>query len=286
MRAIVPRANIFHLHKNLPQQPEDHVDFWSIWRAEIGRILPMPATHVFASEPYVFRLAQEIGAQPVIIDPDRRVFPVSGSDIRTAPHAHWPMIPAAVRPHYQRRVTLLGPESVGKTRLSLDLAREFSTLAAPEYGRDYDVFYKSGAPWRAEDLVDLAITHRAMREALEGDAGPLLIEDTDAVQTAVWSRHLIGGVADALAALERDTLADHYLLLAPDVAWIEDGTRYAGDRATREFFFAEAQARLTALGASFDIVSGNDFDKRRLLAIDLIVRKFGDLRPSTIRRPN
>ena len=272
---MLPQARVIHLHKNLPQAPEDHPDFWAIWRGVIRDAHPAPLDFVFGSDAYLFRLAEKLGAAPVLVDPDREIFPVSGSAIRKDAAAHWSMISGPVRPHFQRRLMLLAPESVGKTRLAADLARHFSTMRMPEYGRAYDVHYKQGRNWRADDLVALAATHRAMRDAMRRDAGPLLIEDTDAIQTAVWSRHLVGDIAPALAEIEAATIADHYLVLAPDVAWVGDGVRYAGDEATRAFFFEEAKRRLRHYGAAFDVISGGDWASRRALAIRLAEKKFG-----------
>jgi NadR type nicotinamide-nucleotide adenylyltransferase len=273
-RAIEPRASVIHLHRDLPQSPEESPDFWPIWKAAIRETCGDGFTHVFASEPYVFRLAETLGAAPMLIDPAREAFPISASSIRAAPAAHWRFIPAPVRPFYQKRLTLIGPESVGKSTLAYRLPAKFQTLVAPEYGRAYDQYYKQGHDWRADDLAVLARTHVAMRRAIAGEAGPLLIEDTDAVQTAIWSLHLTGEIDPMLAMLERLSPADHYLLLSPDVAWTQDGVRYAGAEATRAFFFDEALRRLRALGASFDIIDGGDFDSRAERAFTLACRRF------------
>ncbi len=277
MRAMLPAARVAHLHRDLPQAPEEHPRFWPIWRSAILEVLPEAPTHVFASEAYVFRLAEELGAAPVLVDPSREAVSVSGSEILKAPHRWWDVIPAEVRPHFQKRLTLLGPESAGKTTLAADLAAAYRTRVMPEYGRTYDVAYKQGKNWRAEDLVQLAQTHQAMREAMRGLAGPLLIEDTDAVQTAVWSQFLIGDVDPALETIERENLADHYFVLAPDVAWVQDGARYAGDPAIRAFFFDEAMRRLRRLGARYVIIRGEDRATRRATAMSAARRRFPDL---------
>jgi NadR type nicotinamide-nucleotide adenylyltransferase len=274
MRAMLPKARIIHLHRNLPQEPKDHPEFWAIWRAAIAQCCGGPFTHVFASETYVFRLAQELCAEPVLVDPDRETFPVSGRSILAAPHRHWRFVPPEVRRHFQKRVTLLGPESVGKSRLALALGERFGTLIMPEYGRAYDIHYKQGRNWAPADFVRLAETHAAMREAMATRAGPWMVEDTDAVQTAVWSQHLVGGVAPELVAIERATPADLYLLLAPDVAWIGDGVRYAGSEAVRRFFFEEAERRLKRLGVSYEIIAGADWDMRTSTAIAAVRRRF------------
>jgi NadR type nicotinamide-nucleotide adenylyltransferase len=276
-RAMLPRANVVHLHRNLPQEPKDHPDFWAIWRNAIHETCGSSFTHVFGSEPYVFRLAQELRAAPVIVDPDREAFPVSGRAILAAPHRHWRFVPPDVRPYFQKRVTMLGPESTGKSRLAAELAERFATLVMPEYGRAFDVHYKHARDWTAEDFVRLAETHAAMRQAMAGRAGPLLVEDTDAVQTAVWSQHLVGTVAHDLEAIERASPADHYLLLAPDVAWVQDGVRYAGSDAVRRFFFEDAERRLQRLGVRYDVIAGGDWGARARAAHAAIVRRIPEL---------
>lgn len=82
MDVALPRAAVLHLHRDLPQAPEDDPDFWEIWREVINEIHPQAIDCVFGSEPYVFRLAEELGAKPVLVDPERDMFPVSGSAIR------------------------------------------------------------------------------------------------------------------------------------------------------------------------------------------------------------
>lgn len=267
MREALPYANTLHLHRDLPQTPEDHPDFWRIWREVIHELHPQPIDRVFAGEAYGFRLAEELGAAPVIVDPDREAFRISGTAIRENPAAHWENIAPPARAGVQKRLCILGPESVGKSRLAHDLAGHFKTRMMPEYGRAYDVYYKQshqakGAGWTGKDLINLAETHAAMREALSPLAGPLFIEDTDAIQTAVWAEHLLGAPLAELEAIAAKTPADHYLLLSPETPWADDGVRYAGAQETRQWFFEAAKARLGALSLSYDVITGAEWDSR------------------------
>ncbi len=284
MVTIVPKARILRLESPIPQYPEEHPEFWTIWPQAVRELHPDPIDRVFASEIYVFALAEALGAEPVLVDPEREAFPVCGSRILADPAAHWRFIPPAVRGWFQKRVCLLGPESVGKSTLAAALADRFGTIAMPEYGRAYDVHYKQahhaqGDQWSAGDLLALARTHAAMRAALAPSAGPLVIEDTDAIQTAVWAEYLIGTAPAELEALAASAAADFYLLLAPDIEWIADGARYAGDPRTRRRFFESARSRLEALGLPYKIVAGGDWEGRKAAAIRFVVERFGDLRP-------
>jgi HTH-type transcriptional repressor of NAD biosynthesis genes len=282
MREAAPFADVLHMHRDIPQTPEDHPDFWTIWRIAISEFHPEPIDIVFGSDLYVFRLAEELGAKPALIDPDREIFSVSGEAIRENPVTFWSEIARPARPYFQKRLCLLGPESAGKTRLAAYLSGEFQTKFMPEYGRIFDVFFKQsqsaqGENWTEGDLLTLAETHAAMRAAMAPDAGPLLIEDTDAIQTALWAEFLLGKAAlevDAFAANDRH--ADHYFLLAPDVDWIDDGVRYAGDEKTRTWFFDEARKRLDALKLSYDVITGRNWAVREKLALRLVKERFGN----------
>ena len=95
---------VLHMHRDIPQEPRDHPDFWPIWQAVIREFHPEPIDWVFGSKTYVTPLAEWLGAQPCIVDLDRRKYPVSGTAIREDPAAHWEFIPDPVRPYFQDRV--------------------------------------------------------------------------------------------------------------------------------------------------------------------------------------
>jgi len=269
---LLPRCRILHMHRDIPQAPEDHSDFWPIWRSAIAEFHPEPIDRVFGSEPYVFRLAEELNATPVLIDPERSIFPISGSDVRSDPAGNWPFIPGIVRPFFQRRVCLLGPESSGKSTLAKLLVDRLGATLMPEYGRDYDAYYRQGVDWCESDFIALAETHRAMRKAMANNANPLIIEDTDAVQTAVWAEMLLGRPPKELGAFISDTdLADLYILLSPDPIWINDGTRYSGDEAIRNWFFNACKQYLLGVGATFVEVSGTNWQTRTETATSLVI---------------
>lgn len=283
MRDTASHARVLHLDRDMPQAPDDHPDFWAIWREAVRDLHPEPIDRVFAGETYGFRLAQELDAAPVIIDPERTTFSISGTAIRNNPTAHWSDIAPVARPWFQTRLCILGPESVGKSWLAAHLARLFNTRCMPEYGRAYDIYYKQaqgkkGEGWAEQDLLNLAETHAAMRAAMASQAGPLFIEDTDALMTAVWAEHLLGAPSPALEARARKDPADHYILLSPETPWTDDGVRYAGAQKTREWFFNAAKSRLDALGVSYDLVTGSDWIERTTQGVAIAGRLLAEMK--------
>ena len=268
MRELLPQSTVIHYAEPIPQAPGDHPQFWDIWRDTIRMLHPEPLTHVFGSDRYLHKLGEVLGAAPVLIDPRREALPVAASDILRDPFAHWRFIPDVVKPHFVKRACVFGPESTGKTTLAHHLADRFDTVCMPEYGRIFDEEYRPGE-WTTDHLVEIGKTHEAMREALSRNANRVLIEDTDAVLTAVWSEALTGAI-DPWFDREFD-LADLYLLTDVDVPWVDDGLRVFGRDEQRRRFFDRARAELDTRGARYEVLSGT-YDERNAKARALVTQ--------------
>ena len=266
--SVKNNVQIVHIHRDIPQEPSEHPDFWNIWRETIQELHPESIDMVFGSEDYINRLATELGAEPYIVDKERTIVPVSSTMVRDNPQGCWEYIPKAVRHYYQKRICLLGPESTGKSELSQSLAIEFNTNFVPEYGRTYDAMFKQGKNWEASDFTAIADGHQALQKEIAQRAGYVYFEDTDILQTAVWSEYLLGTIPDEVITLMRNwNFADFYLLLKPSIAWVDDGTRYSGDPEVREWFFTRLEALLSELKLPFQVVDGKDWLSREGLAL-------------------
>jgi HTH-type transcriptional regulator, transcriptional repressor of NAD biosynthesis genes len=253
MTALFPNCRVIHHDRPVPQEPSEHPEFWSIWRRLCITAHPEPIDIVFGSENYVLRLASELEAKPMIIDRERIGLPISGTKIRNNPYEHWPMIPGPVRSFYQKRVVLFGGESTGKSTLAAALAKDLGTLVVPEYGRTHDEV-RRGKEWTLQDFDLIRERQRAMRMAAAWEAGPLLIEDTDPYLTDVWQAMLL----DRPLTISPETeAADLYLFLAPDLPWIDDGTRYWDRDEFRQRFDRLCGELLAKVDANYERIFGN-----------------------------
>ncbi|MEO7736409.1 MAG: AAA family ATPase [Kofleriaceae bacterium] len=251
LRTMMPRANVVHLTTELPQDPSEHLQFWDLWRAALRAIAP-PPDRVFSSDRYGERLAAELGATWIPVDPERAVFPISGTAIRGAPMQHFAQLPRCVRPYYVRRVSVFGPESTGKSTLAGELARAAHTIGVPEFARSY--LEARGGQLARADLDVIGRGQIALEDALAHDADRVLICDTDPLLTVVWSEALFGEAPAWLRAAARARSYALTLLCDVDLPWVGDPVRYLPD--DRAGFFARCQQALRDAGRPYLVVRG------------------------------
>lgn len=252
MRSLFPGARVIHHDAVVPQAPEDHPDFWPIWRSIVKAAHPEPIDYVFASEAYGERLAAEVNAVFHPVDPDRVIAPISGTAVRADPLGNWRFLPSPVRSHYARTISLHGPESVGKSVLSGELAAALGATLAPEFGRTWcDVH---GTDCTMDDLLAIAKTQQAMIAAAKPRSNGWVVTDTDALMTAVWADMMLGRRDPWFDAFTQT--ADLYLLLDIDLPFRDDGLRLYGGAEERARFFGLCKAELERRGVPWALVSG------------------------------
>ena len=238
VRHEYPHARVIWCREDLPQEPKDENDeeFWEIWRSVIKKYHPERIHRVFGSEDYVIRLAKEAGdAEPFIVDKERKMMPVSGTAIRNNPYENWDYIPDIVKPYFNKRVLITGPESCGKTTLAKELARIYDTTWTPEYAREYIEDYMDN------DMSNLSVLHMnrfcrghwRQEEYAHKNARHVTFSDTSAIETYIYAHTMLPEneachvFADSYIDPDRYDLV---LLLKPDIPWEEEPQRTYGDR--------------------------------------------------------
>lgn len=263
MRTLFPDCRVIGHDAVVPQAPADHPDFWTIWRDIVRAVHPEPIDRLFAGEDYGRRLAEEAGAEFVLVGP-RADANRSASAIRADPWGRWADLPAPVRPYFARTICLHGPESTGKSTLAAPLAAHFGTEWVPEYGRVHCELY--GFDLDAAGLTMIADVQRAMIAAALPQCNRRLIADTDALTTAAWSLMILGEVPDTIPLVPG---ADLYLLTGIDVPWEDDGTRYYPDPLRRRQFMQACREVLARAGARWVDLAG-PYEDRLAAAIAAI----------------
>ena len=173
-----------------------------------------------------------------------------------------------------RRIAIYGPESTGKTALAEKLAAHFGAPLVPEYARER--WDQQGA-LTLEDMVPVAREQwRREDEAVRAgqtldDCSGLVICDTDALTTMLWSDLLYGTCPDEVrrGAEQRCRNYAHYLLLDIDVPFAPDPQRCFPDPADREKAMRVWRGALERRHLPFTLIAG-DWAAREAAAIEAI----------------
>ena len=149
-------------------------------------------------------------------------------------------------------ISIVGPESSGKTTLARALAKRLDAPWVEEFARAY----LSGRPAYDEtDLETIARGQMALEEGALQDAPPVLVLDTDLLVLQVWWREKYGAAPDWVQAALRAQHDRAYLLVRPDLPWEPDPLRES--QYDRERLFVVYRDALANRGAAFGIVGGS-----------------------------
>lgn len=265
LRQMFPDVRVQHPDSENPQYPHEHPNFWQIWKESLLRAADGSVDYLFASEDYGAKLAEVLGATFVPVDIKRSTVPISGTEIREDPLAHWQHLPRIVRPHFAKRVCVFGPESTGKSTLTTNLANHFNTIAVPEYARTH-IEMRNGEI-DAGDIPLIARGQIASEDALAFGANRILFCDTDLLTTTIWSDWLFNSCEQWIREEAERRTYDLYLVTDVDVPWVEDQVRYLPEE--RRSFFDLCIGQLTQRNRPFHIVRGS-WDERLRSAIDAV----------------
>jgi HTH-type transcriptional regulator, transcriptional repressor of NAD biosynthesis genes len=275
MREVHPDVRVVGAVDDIPMDLTDPA-VWDAHMAVFTGAVPERVDAVFTSETYGGELARRFGAESVLVDPARTVFPVSGTAVRADPAGCWDFLEPPVRAALTRRVVVLGAESTGTTTLARALAEHYrgrggvwaQTRYVAEYGREFSEAKLAalrtrwpGARWEdvtftSDDFPLVAETQNAREEAAARVGSPVLFCDTDSFATTVWHERYIGG-SNPLVEKTADRKAHHLWLLTDHegVAFEDDGLRDGEE--LRPWMTGRFRAELARTGREFIEVTGS-----------------------------
>ena len=156
-----------------------------------------------------------------------------------------------------KRVVICGPESTGKSTLTVKLASYFKTNYVSEYARDYlqSKWDDKKEVCNKEDLIKIAKGQVERENTNINDSNKLLFCDTNILTTIAWSKTHFDGFCDPWLVRQSKSLKyDYYLILNIDTPWIKDDLRDRPDE--RLEMFKAHKLELDKLSVKFDIISG------------------------------
>ena len=171
------------------------------------------------------------------------------------------------------RIAVYGPESTGKTQLAEKLAAHFGAPLVAEYARER--WDQQGA-LGLEDMLPIAREQWRREDAAAAGTDRLVICDTDALTTMLWSDLLYGTTPDELRRGVEQRCRNYalYLLLDIDVPFAADPQRCFPDPADREKGMRIWRGALEWRQLPFVVIRG-DWDAREAAAIAAVQGALG-----------
>ncbi|WP_100610230.1 AAA family ATPase [Confluentibacter lentus] len=174
------------------------------------------------------------------------------------------------------KVVLFGPESTGKTTLSMQLARYYNSVWVPEYAREYlqNKWNNERKTCEADDLLPIAMGQMKLENKLAQKTDSILICDTDLLETKVYSEAYYLGYCDPI--LEKYALEntyDLYFLTYIDTPWEADDLRDKPDH--REAMFKAFENALIDNNRPYVLLKGNKKERLETAVkyIDKLLKK-------------
>lgn len=104
-----PQAKIYHITKEIKDAHANNPEAPQIWSKEIYRIIDcISIDYVFASEDYGKVFAQHLGANFIMVDPQRTIVPVSGATVRANLYQNWEYLASSVKPYLVKIIGIRG----------------------------------------------------------------------------------------------------------------------------------------------------------------------------------
>ncbi len=168
------------------------------------------------------------------------------------------------------RIAVYGPESTGKTELATKLAAHFDAPLVAEYARER---WDQQGVLTLEDMLPVAREQWRREDEAFNQADRLIICDTDALTTRLWSDLLYGTCPDELRRGAEKRCMDYalYLLLDIDVPFTPDPQRCFPNPADREKAMGVWRGALERRGLPYVLIHG-DWLQREQRAVGAINR--------------
>ena len=167
-----------------------------------------------------------------------------------------------------RKLILIGPESTGKTTLSVHLAKLYNFDLIAEYSREY--LSKKNNSYDYEDLKKIAIQQNQIEKNNNSEK---IIIDTDLLTIKIWSEFKYGSCDSEIEKLisSYDRNNRYYLLLKDDIKWEYDPLRE--NKNDRSEIFLLFKKLLEKERLNFSIITGTGVSRVNN-AIKIVEQRF------------
>ncbi|MFZ4583429.1 MAG: AAA family ATPase [Paludibacter sp.] len=152
------------------------------------------------------------------------------------------------------KIALVGPESTGKSELSVALADYFNGEYVPEFARTY--MEQLDRDYTMDDVCTIALKQiEEQDDFIQNNSTSPVFFDTELIITKVWFEYLYNQVPDFVVKRMSKNYFDFYLLCYPDLPWEDDPVReHGGDE--RMYFYEWYKREIEKTGIPYAVIQG------------------------------
>ncbi len=159
-------------------------------------------------------------------------------------------------------VSVIGPESTGKSTLCQQLSQHFNMFLVEEYAREY--LKDIGLDYTMDDIDTIAFTQQ---QKVDNAVSTAVIQDTNPITFYIWQEYKYGLISPMIKKLLKEKIHHFTLLCQPDLPWEEDPLRENPN--DREQIFQLHKKILEENNITYKLVKGEGDERfenaRRLL---------------------
>lgn len=217
-----------HSDDEAPQNDDGSTEFWSYWHNAINFLIPDgKLTHLFASEIYGKKFAEELGVEFIPVDIEREIVPISGTEVRLDLQENFRAVMPEFRKVLHKNICIFGAESTGKTTMANKLADKLGGSFIHEWTRPY---LEAVGP----ELDETKMLNIVKGQWAAMDNAPLTelfdFRDTDLLSTIGYYKILGMEIPEELEQYFAWSKSDLYIVMNTDIPFEEDVIRYGGDK--------------------------------------------------------
>jgi len=165
-----------------------------------------------------------------------------------------------------KKISIIGPESSGKTTLAYSLSKLLNESFIEEYARDY---VNKNKNYTISSLEIIAQKQSERIEEQKSKVKNFLISDTSIIDIFIWSEIKYKECRRKISIMEKNESFDYYLLCKPDFPWVKDPLRE--NPRGRIKIFDLFRYYLDKKKANYKIINGSH-SNRLLTSLNFIIK--------------
>lgn len=259
---------IRYTKKDLPYTSVSDREISLLWSKHIKKLFSNLDVFI-SSEPYGEYVAEYLGIKHIMYDVDRKITPISATEIRNNPFKNWNYIADVAKPYFVKKICICGTESTGKTVLTEFLAKHFNTNYVPEWGR---AIVKKSEETTIDDIKNIGRTHAIDILEKAKTSNKILFSDTDLNTTKMYSKYFFNTIPTYDDWIEKANNFDLYIFCDNDAPYVQDGTRLL--KSERDELRNYHYDYLKSKNLKIEMITGYDWDERTKMAIKIVENFF------------